>query len=251
MTLVRSALFAVLATLWSTILSLLCLPALALPRRWDQRAGALWCRGLIALLRLCCGTDWRLQGREHLPAGPAIFACKHQSAWEALIWHLLVPDPIYVLKRELLSIPLIGWYLRRAGNIAIDRSAGFRAMKTMLPAVDQALAEGAQIIVFPEGTRTAPGQRQPYQPGVAALYARARVPVVPVALNSGAFWGRRRFRKEPGTIILRVLPPMPAGLSRAAFLEELERRIEEATAELCGRAAGAPAEQHEPAEPTG
>jgi 1-acyl-sn-glycerol-3-phosphate acyltransferase len=233
-TALRSALFALLALLHSVLMAVLMLPALALPRKLFQRLAANWCRGLVTLLRVCCGLRWQLQGGEHLPAGAAIVAAKHQSAWDTLIFHLLLDDPVYVLKRELLSVPFLGWYLGKAGNIAIDRSAGFRAIKTMLPAVDRALAEGAQVIVFPEGTRTAPGERARYQPGVAALYGRAGVPVIPVALNSGLFWGRRRFHKRPGVITIEVLPAMPPGLPRAAFLAELEHRIEEATARLVG-----------------
>lgn len=234
MTTIRSAAFTVLALLFSALMMVLLLPALVLPRKRFQRLAGWWCRGLLALLGFCCGLRWRLQGAENLPAGPAIIAAKHQSTWDTLIFHVLLDDPIYVLKRELLVVPFLGWYLRKAGNIAIDRGAGFRAIRTMLPAVDRALAEGAKVIVFPEGTRSAPGERVPYQPGVAALYGHADASVVPVALNSGLFWGRRQFRKRPGVITIEVLPAMPPRLPRAAFLAELERRIEDATARLSG-----------------
>ena len=173
MTTIRSAAFTVLALLFSALMMVLLLPALVLPRKRFQRLAGWWCRGLLALLGFCCGLRWRLQGAENLPAGPAIIAAKHQSTWDTLIFHILLDDPIYVLKRELLVVPFLGWYLRKAGNIAIDRGAGFRAIRTMLPAVDRALAEGAKVIVFPEGTRTAPGERVPYQPGIAALYGHA------------------------------------------------------------------------------
>jgi 1-acyl-sn-glycerol-3-phosphate acyltransferase len=137
------------------------------------------------------------------------------------------------LKQELIRLPVLGWYLRLAGNIPIDRSAGFRSLKIMLPAAQQAVAAGAQIVVFPEGTRTAPGQHRPYQPGVAALYQRLALPVVPVALNSGLLWGREKFLKYPGTITLQVLPPIPPGLDRRAFMQLLEERIETASDILC------------------
>lgn len=242
MTALRSLAFAVLALLFTALMIVVMLPGLVLPRRRFQRLAAFWCRGLLALLRWCCGLDWRLLGAENLPRGPAIIAAKHQSAWDTLVFHVLLGDPVYVLKRELTRVPLFGWYLRKAGNIAIDRSAGLRAIRTMLPAVDRALAEGSQVIVFPEGTRTAPGEHAPYQPGIAALYGRAEAAVVPVALNSGLFWGRRGFRKRPGVITLEVLPAMPAGLSRSAFLAELERRIEMASSRL-----SAPADPRHPA----
>lgn len=228
----RSSLFALLAFIFSAVLAVLFLPALVIPRRGFQELAALWCKGLIALLEICCGLRWRLVGREHIPTGAAIIASKHQSAWDTLIFHVLMKDPVYVLKRELLLVPFLGWYLRKAGSIAIDRAGGFRSLKAMLPEVDRALAEGAKVIVFPEGTRTAPGERASYQPGIAALYARCSAPVVPVALNSGLFWGRRRFIKRPGVITIEVLPPFPPGLRSADFLSCLEARIEDATARL-------------------
>lgn len=242
MTALRSFAFAVLALLFTALMIVVMLPGLALPRKHFQRLAAFWCRGLLALLRWCCGLHWRLVGAGNLPAGPAIIAAKHQSAWDTLIFHVVLDDPVYVLKRELVVIPLFGWYLRKAGNIAIDRSAGLRAIRTMLPAVDRALADGAQVIVFPEGTRTAPGEHAPYQPGVAALYGHAEASVVPVALNSGLFWGRRGFHKRPGVITLDVLPPMPKGLPRAAFLTELAGRIEAATAQLSAAADRSPSD---------
>jgi 1-acyl-sn-glycerol-3-phosphate acyltransferase len=236
---VRSALFSVVALLWTSVLALLYLPLLLAPRRVMQRAAALWCRGLIASVGICCGLRWRVIGRENLPSGAAIITAKHQSAWETLIFYVLLEDPIFVLKRELLKVPLVGWYMRKAGSIAVDRAAGFRAIKSLLPEVEEALADGSQVIVFPEGTRTAPGQRHPYSPGIAAIYARSHAPVVPVALNSGMFWSRRGFLKFPGLVTLEVLPSMPGGMDRDGFMKELERRIETATERLCAEVAEA------------
>jgi 1-acyl-sn-glycerol-3-phosphate acyltransferase len=228
----RSAAFAVAAVVWTVIAGVLFAPLLLLPRRVMQRAGALWCGGLLLLLRLICGIRTQVIGAENLPAGAAIIAAKHQSAWETLVFHRLLPDPVYILKRELLQVPLLGWNLWKCGNIPIDRSAGLSAIRTMLPRVEQALARGSQVIVFPEGTRVAPGERRPYQPGIAALYSRCAVPLIPVALNSGRLWGRRSFLKRPGVITIEILPPLPAGLERRQMLAELERRIEQATARL-------------------
>lgn len=235
----RSMLFAVTALLWTSLMALSYLPLLLAPRRVMQRAAAFWCRGLIWLVALCCGLRWRVVGGENLPPGAAVIAAKHQSAWETLAFHLLLDDPVFILKRELLKVPLVGWYMWKSGSIPIDRAAGFRSIKAMLPGVERALANGSQVIVFPEGTRTPPGQRRPYHPGIAAIYARTNAPIVPVALNSGMFWGRRHFLKGPGLITLAVLPPMPPGLSRAEFIEELERRIETATDRLCAEVAEA------------
>lgn len=245
----RSVLFLVLALLWTVLTMLLYLPLLLLPRRAIQKAAAFWSQGVMVLARVCCGLRWRAVGREHLSEGAAVIACKHQSAWETLAFHVLLDDPVFVLKRELLWVPLIGWYLRKAGCIAIDRAAGFRAIKLMLPAVDRALARGSQVIVFPEGTRIPVGQRRPYHPGIAAIYARARAPVLPAALNSGLFWGRRRLLKRPGVITLQLLAPMRPGMERKAFMRELETRIEETTAYLCEHTA--PAGASTPSEVAG
>jgi 1-acyl-sn-glycerol-3-phosphate acyltransferase len=245
----RSVLFAVAALLWTSVMALLYLPLLLARRRVMQKAAAFWCRGLIGLVAMCCGLHWRVIGRENLPPGAAVIAAKHQSAWETLVFHLLLDDPVFILKRELLKVPLIGWYMRKSGSIPIDRAAGFRSIKAMLPEVERALANGSQVIVFPEGTRTPPGQRRPYHPGIAAIYARTEAPIVTVALNSGMFWGRRRFLKNPGVITLEALPPMPLALGRAAFMEELERRIETATDRLCEEAAQVPQRSPHPLAP--
>lgn len=232
MTTVRSFIFAVVACLWTGVLFVVGLPILVLPRRFVQRLARLWTRGLLVLLSGICGLTYRIAGREHLPAGPVIIAANHQSAWDTLVFHAVLPDPVFVLKRELLQVPFLGWYLSRAGNIAIDRRAGFRALKVMLPQVLRRLDEGAQIIVFPEGVRAAPGELQPFQPGIAALYRAAAVPVVPAALNSGVFWRRRSFTKHRGQITLEFLPPLPAGLDREAFMTELAARIGAAASRL-------------------
>jgi 1-acyl-sn-glycerol-3-phosphate acyltransferase len=229
----RSAVFAVLGLAWSVLVVLAFLPAMALPRQRRQGLARLWCRGLLALLRVICGLGWRLEGAENVPRGAAIVASKHQSAWDTLIFHILLNDPVYILKKELITVPGLGWSLKTTGNIAIDRKAGAGALRPMLAAVGARLDEGAQLIIFPEGTRAAPGSALPYQPGVAALYGRFDVPMVPVAVNSGLFWGRRSFLKRPGTITIRFLPPLPGGLNRRDALAALHTAIETATDTLC------------------
>lgn len=229
----RSLAFAVLSNIWTWSLVFLYLPLLALPRRRLQWWAALWCRGIVFLARAVCGIRYRVVGREHLPSGPVLLAAKHQSAYDGVIFHLLLSDPVFVLKQELLQVPMFGLYLKALGNVGIDRSAGVRALRTMIPGVAARLAEGSQVIVFPEGTRVSPEAEAVYQPGVAALYQRLDAPLVPVALNSGLCWGRRSFRKRPGTITIEFLPPMPRNLSRDAFLVELASRIEGATQRLC------------------
>ncbi len=216
----------------TALLGLLALPLLLAPRRWVMQFGRFWAWCVLALLKPIVGLDGEIRGTEHLPAGPAIIAMKHQSAWDALILPIVLGDPAVVIKRELLFVPFYGWYAGRAGSIAIDRKGGAGALRHLVAAARRVVAAGRTVVIFPEGTRTAPGQRLAYQPGVAALYQALGVPVVPAAVNSGLFWGRRSFMKRPGRITLGFLEPIPPGLPRRAFLAELEARIEAATAAL-------------------
>lgn len=211
---------------------ILCLPLLFASRHAVQTAGGIWIDGTLFLLKHVTGIDYRIIGAENLPSTPAVYASKHQSAWETLFLSRYLDYPAFVLKKELLSIPLFGWFIAKAGMIAIDRKAGASALRSMARQATETLEAGRSILIFPEGTRVAPGQSHPYQPGVAALYTQLKVPVVPVALNSGLYWGRKAFIKQPGTIVVEFLPPIPPGLDRKAVLKELENRIETAATAL-------------------
>ena len=178
------------------------------------------------------GLRHTVRGRIYLPPGPIIVAAKHQSAWDTAVFFLLLDNPAYVLKGELLAVPIVGWYLRRSGMVPVDRRGGGRALKRLIAAARQRTDDGRPLVIFPEGTRTAPGERRRHHPGVAALYRELGLPVVPVALNSGLFWGRRRFVKHAGTITLEFLPPIAPGLDRRAFAKELSHRLDDATARL-------------------
>ena len=228
----RSLLFNVVFFSWCAVILLIVLALLPFPRRILQVVTRLWMQSVHWLLAATVGLVHEVRGLEDLPPGPVIFAAKHQSAWDTTIFYRLVENPAYVLKKELLAIPLYGWYLQRTKMISIDRGGGPAALRSMLRQADEALGMGRSVVIFPEGTRVAPGERVAYNPGVAALYSRTEAAVVPVAVNSGLFWGRRSFLKRPGTIVLEMLPPMPRGLDRRTFMAELERRIEEATARL-------------------
>jgi len=232
----RSILFNLLYGIWTAGMHIVCLPLLLGPRSWIYGAAGLWIDVTLWLLKHVVGLDGRVLGAENLPqgrsGGSVIFAAKHQSAWETLFLSRYLNFPAFILKKELLSIPLFGWFLKRAGMIAVDRKAGASALRSMARQATETLASGRSILIFPEGTRVAPGQTRPYQPGVAALYTQLKVPVVPVALNSGLFWGRRAFIKKPGTIVVEFLAPIPPGLDRKAFIRDLESRIEGAAAAL-------------------
>jgi 1-acyl-sn-glycerol-3-phosphate acyltransferase len=235
MAIARSLLFNVCFWLWTLLMLLAALPWLALPPRWMLAHSRFWMRGVQLLLARIVGLAYEVRGREHRNA-VAIFAFKHQSAWETLAIHLLLDGAAIALKRELTQIPLFGWCLVHAGMIRIDRAGGARALRGLIEGGRAALSRGQPIVIFPEGTRMPPGEHRPYHPGVAALYRHLDCPVVPVALNSGVFWGRRRFVKRPGRIVVEFLPPIAPGLERAAFMAELERRLEPATARLIAQA---------------
>lgn len=226
----RSAVFAAGFVTATALLVFLLSPALFASHRAARRAGAVWGRVTIFLLRTLAGIRHEITGP--LPPPGSIVAAKHQSAWETFVLAALLPDPVYVVKQELLSIPGVGWYFRRAGQIAVDRQGGASALRHMVQGAQAALEKGAQIVVFPEGTRVAPGERRPYHPGIAALYRQTGAAVVPVALNSGRYWSRRGFRMRPGTIRLEFLEPIAPGMERRAFMACLEERIERACRDI-------------------
>ena len=202
------------------------------PERWFGRGLDSQEARRVQAARASVGAVGPPSGIGVMMAGPAIIASKHQSAWETLTFHALIPDVAVGLKEELTRIPVFGWYLLRAGNIKIDRGAGSRAIRSLIEGAKRAAADGLCVLIFPEGTRRAPGDPPDYKPGVAALYGALRLPVVPVALNSGMFWRRREFTKHPGRIVVEFLEPIPAGLDRKHFMARLERAIEDATARL-------------------
>jgi len=232
----RSLLFHILFYGWTLLLGVTYLPTLLLPRRAIVLGARFWCASVLWLLRQTTGLGGHIEQAGERPTGPAIYAAKHQSTWDTMMITRLLADPAIVLKKELLAIPFFGWYVRRHGAIGIDRKAGASALRQMLRDAGRAVADGRDIFVFPEGTRTAPGERRPYHAGVAALYRELGLPVVPVALNSGVFWGRRSFAKRPGEITLRTLPPIPPGLERREFMRRLEAAIESESAALADAA---------------
>jgi 1-acyl-sn-glycerol-3-phosphate acyltransferase len=234
MPLIRATLFATFQVAWTLALGLPSLPLLALDRSRTQALARFWLRGMLGAARVLLGLKVEVRGLENLPPGPCVLAAKHQSALETFLFHTLLDDAVYVLKKELAAIPMVGWYLRSSGQVFVDRSAGASALKAMVKGVGIALRRGSQVVIFPEGTRVAPDAKLPYHPGVAALYTQLGATVVPVALNSGLFWPRNGFIKKPGTTVVEILPPMPAGLDRKRFMTELESRVEGASRALAG-----------------
>jgi 1-acyl-sn-glycerol-3-phosphate acyltransferase len=223
---------------WTLIAGSAGLPLLLAPRKVVMGFGRFWSQGVVMLLRAIVGLDHRIIGLDRVPAGGCVVAMKHQSAWDAIVMPLALGDPAPIVKRELLLLPIYGWYMARAGAIAIDRKAGAAALRRMLAEARQAAAEGRPIVIFPQGRRVAPGTSLPYRPGVFALYQALSLPLVPAAVNSGLFWGRRSFLKRRGRVTLEFLEPIPPGWPRPRLMAELEQRIEAATAALEAEAPG-------------
>ena len=222
----RSCVFNLLWLLWTTGMTTLCALAIPFPPRASTNVGRAWAYGTTLLLRLVCGVRMEIRGRENLPDGACLVACKHQSAWETVVFLHILHWCLYTPKIELIRFPVFGWCLSRIGHIGVDRKAGARALRALVDRTRDRLTLDRQVVIFPEGRRVAVGTTQKYHPGVAAIYARTDPTVVPAALNSGYFWPRNGFLKKPGTIVLEFLEPIRPGLDRREFLRELEERIE-------------------------
>ena len=232
----RSLVFNLCFFCWSMGSAILFAPLFLWSSRASQWVGDPWAKGVLLLARVICGITFEVRGEQNKVNGPAIYACKHQSAWDTLIFLVLLKHPAYVLKRSLLRIPLWGWYLWRMKMIAIDRDGGTSSMKQMIRDSKEVLESGRQIVIFPEGTRIRAGQAGQYHPGVQALQGFLKVPVVPVALNSGVYWGKDAFLKKPGKIILEFLPALDTKLPKDAFLPTLQETIESASTRLYNEA---------------
>jgi 1-acyl-sn-glycerol-3-phosphate acyltransferase len=217
----------------NTILHMIvCLPVILLPRRMLWRAVDSWTSVNHWLLWTVCEIDFDIVGVERIPPGPLLVAVKHQSAWETYSLLYLFTDPAYVLKRELMWVPVFGWYCLKARMIPVRRGARAAALAEITARAKQEISRGRQITIFPEGTRRAPDAEPNYKYGVAHLYEELNVPCVPIALNSGLYWPRRSWRMRPGTIRVEVLEPIPPGMHPDAFLIALQNQIEPATARL-------------------
>lgn len=228
----RSLLFNLLFYIWTAIASTILLPSILINWKVIIKAQKIWSYGVLLLARYVAGIRYELRGMENVPEGPVIIAAKHHSAWETIALTCVFPRPAYVLKRELMRIPVFGWYGGPGGHIPVDREAGASAMRLMLRAADKAKVNARQILIFPEGNRKAIGAPLDYKPGVIGLYRHLGLPVVPAGLNSGLYWGRNAFLKKPGTIIVDFQPPIPPGLNKREFMTRLQDSIEASTQAL-------------------
>jgi 1-acyl-sn-glycerol-3-phosphate acyltransferase len=218
------ALFQIVVTPVFTVIALLTFP---LPPLTRYRIITLWSRTMVAGAACICGIRYRVLGAENIPGSPCIFLSKHQSAWETLALQVILPPHVWVLKRELLRIPFFGWGLAMLSPIAIERSAGLRALRQSLEQGRARIEQGFSIVIFPEGTRVPPGARGTYHPGGAWLAVKLAVTAVPIAHNAGELWPRNAFLKHPGVVTVTIGPALdtrnqtPEGLNL-----QVERWIE-------------------------
>ena len=230
---IRSSLFC-LGLIVSTLIAVpITLLLLAVPFTMRFRLVSNWARFNLWWLRVTCNIKAEITGLENIIDQPAIIMCKHQSAWETLVIQLLFPPQVWILKRELLWIPIYGWGLATMRPIAIDRSLGVRALKQIVRQGVERLNAGLWVVVFPEGTRIAPGERQKYHPGGGMLAEKSGYPVIPIAHNAGYLWPRNSFLKWPGAIRMVIGAPVRTqGKKAAQITREVEEWIETTVAAL-------------------
>lgn len=228
----RSILFQIFFWTFSILFNLAWLPSLLMHRRAVTRGMEIWAGVSFWGLKHIAGLDYEVRGRENIVPGAALYASKHLSMWETIAAHVLLNDPATIMKRELLYVPVYGWYAQKCEMIVIDRRAQAAAIRKMIADAKARAADGRPIVIFPEGTRMEMGAAPDYKPGVAALYGALDLPCVPVAHNSALYWPRRGMVRKPGRIIVEFLPAIAPGLKRAEFMAELQTRIETATARL-------------------
>ncbi len=232
MLVIRSITFNILFYLNLGVLMMAAIPTFVMPRRAILEMAKFWARSSLWLLRVVCKLRCEIRGLEKIPPGPLIVASKHHSTWETFALLTLFDDPTFIIKRELMWIPLFGWFTVKGRMVPVRRGARAQALAEMAARAKIELHRGRQLIIFPEGTRRPPGAAPRYKYGVAHLYGETGVPCLPVALNSGLFWARRSLIRRPGTVLVEILDPIPPGLDPQAFLERLQSVIEAATGRL-------------------
>jgi 1-acyl-sn-glycerol-3-phosphate acyltransferase len=233
---IRSLAFMVWLYGFTAIIALVATPMLLGPRSASMWVIRTWSRYVLFGLKLIVGLRVEVRGLQHRSAGGALIAAKHMSMLDTVTPFDFLADPAFVLKKQLLKVPIYGWFSLRAGMIPVDREAHSRALKDLVAVSKSRLADGRQIVIFPEGTRKAAGDEPDYKPGVAALYRELGVACTPMATNSGLFWPAHGMGWKPGVAVFELLEPIPAGLKRAEFMRTLQERVETATARLVAEA---------------
>ncbi|MEL7130592.1 MAG: lysophospholipid acyltransferase family protein [Pseudomonadota bacterium] len=225
---IRSIIFVIWIYATMVVLAFLCLPAMLLHRKAALAPVRFWIKNVRWSLRAIVGITTEIRGREHVPEGGLLIASKHQSMYDAFVPFLIVDDPAIIIKRELLWYPVFGWYAWRTDMIPIDRAGGSKTLKRMYAEARKRTDKGRQVLIFPEGTRRAPGAPPAYKSGIYALYSKLDVPCLPIAHNVGLCWPAHGLRRRPGKIVVECLPVLPSGLDKQSFMDTLETAIEPA-----------------------
>ena len=228
----RSLLFTLWLYLSMPVYAIGLSPALLMPVPVALKVVRMWARAVLFGLKHIAGVEVEVRGLEHRPRGAALVASKHQGMLDVVALLAYLPEPCFVLKKELMPLPFFGWFAWKTRMIAVDRSGHAKALKDMVRQAKDRLAEGRQIIIFPEGTRTEPGAPGDYKPGVAAIYRDLEASCALVATNSGVHWPAHGLKRYPGKVVFEFLEPAPAGLKRGAFMQLIESRIEPASVAL-------------------
>jgi len=246
---IRRLLFAVWLYLSMPLCAVLLSPALLMPHSFAMGVIKIWARMVLFGLRWIMGVRVEVRGLAHRPDGAALIAPKHQSMLDIIVPFTVLDDPCFVLKKELIVVPFIGWFAWKTQMITVDRAGHAKALKDMVRHARARLADQRQIVIFPEGTRQKPGAEPAYKPGVAAIYRDLDGPCWPVATNAGEHWPAKGFGFTPGWVVFEFLEPIPAGLKRPEFMARMQDAIETASARLSNRhpAPTAPISVREPA----
>ena len=219
---VRSIIFFGLLTTITLVMGILLLPVHLFGERAVRRAIKYWARLIMILLKVTCGISYRLIGKENVPRNAAIIAANHQSMWETIALFDILPNPVLVFKKELLTLPIYRWWGRGGGGMVVDRDAGMKAIKALNAEAKKKIDEGAQVVIFPEGTRAPAGTIGELKPGIAGLYKATAASCTPVRHNSGNHWRHPGPWKTPGQITIEFLVPIESGLQRKPFMTILD-----------------------------
>ncbi len=203
----------------------------AVPRSWHAAFQTGWSHSVCFWLRLIQNLTMEVRGGEFISRTPVIYAMKHQSMLDTFVMHSIIDDPSFIMKEEILNVPLYGRVCRKVGNIIIDRDMGMKSMKKMLTLSRIETDNGRSVIIFPEGSRAEPGAKHPYMSGIFGIYKYLKIPVVPIAVNTGVYWPRKGSMKS-GKFVIEFLPPIEAGLQKEVFMDRLENVIETASQKL-------------------
>lgn len=225
---IKSTIFYIVYIFFTIIYFFIFLFSIPLPRKVGNYVGISWCFVNWFLVKHIIGLDFKVEGKENIPSKPSIICSKHQSTYETLALQLILPPQVFVVKKELLKIPIVSTGLKVSGAIPIDRNGKSNAIQQIIEIGKQRKKEGFFINIFPEGTRVRPGERKRFKLGAGKVAKALEMDVLPIALNSGVFWPIKSFLRYPGTITFIICKPIPHDFGTAEqIMKECEKRIQE------------------------